>query len=108
MVTFNVILWLSFFGCVIYIQIHTVASIFVLRFVDTWETKMYFLPSQPTMWVDIELDVIHADKDVQKFTDNTLSGIDAAQDKIKCPPDSFNADFCAGCKDGYSDEAMDQ
>jgi hypothetical protein len=26
----------------------------------------------------------------------TLSGIDAAQDKIKCPPDSFNADFCAG------------
>jgi hypothetical protein len=38
----------------------------------------------------------------------TLSGIDAAQDKIKCPPDSFNADFCAGYKDGYSDEAMDQ
>ena len=39
--------------------------------------------------------VIQADEDVQKFTDNKLSGIDAAQDKIKCPPDSFNADFCA-------------
>jgi hypothetical protein len=52
--------------------------------------------------------VIQADKDVQKFNDNKLSGIDANQDKIKCPTDSFNADFCSGYKDGYSDEAMDQ
>jgi hypothetical protein len=52
--------------------------------------------------------VIHADKDVQLFNANKLPGIDAHQDKMKCPPDFFNADFCSGYKDGYSDEAMDQ
>jgi hypothetical protein len=52
--------------------------------------------------------VIQADKDVQLFNADKLSGIDAHQDKIKCPPNSFNADFCLGYKDGYSDEAMDQ
>ena len=52
--------------------------------------------------------VIQADKDVQLFNADKLPGIDANQDKIKCPPDSFNADFYSGYKDGYSDEAMDQ
>jgi hypothetical protein len=31
--------------------------------------------------------VIQADKDVQLFNANKLSGIDAHQDKIKCPAD---------------------
>ena len=66
-------------------------------------------PTKSTDYVSgYRVGVIQADEDVQKFTDNKLSGIDAAQDKIECPPDFFNADFCAGYKDGYSDEAMDQ
>jgi hypothetical protein len=52
--------------------------------------------------------VIKADKDVQLFNANKLPGIDAHQDKIPCPPDSVNADWCSGFRDGYSDEAMDQ
>jgi hypothetical protein len=50
--------------------------------------------------------VIQADKDITNF--DKLGGIDARQDHIKCPPDSINADYCSGFKDGYSDEAMDQ
>ena len=50
--------------------------------------------------------VIQANKDVQNF--DKLGGIDARQEHIKCPPDSVNADWCSGYKDGYSDEAMDQ
>jgi hypothetical protein len=42
--------------------------------------------------------VIQADKDVQLFNADKLPGIYAHQDKIKCPPDSFNADFCLGYK----------
>ena len=52
--------------------------------------------------------VIKADKDVHIFNAIKLPGIDAHQDKIPCPPDSVNADFCSGFRDGYSDEAMDQ
>ena len=37
-----------------------------------------------------------------------LGGIDARQEHIKCPPNSVNADWCSGYRDGYSDEAMDQ
>ena len=50
--------------------------------------------------------VIQADKDVQNF--DKLGGIDARQEHIKCPPNSVNADWCSGYRDGYSDEAMDQ
>jgi hypothetical protein len=70
--------------------------------------KNVFLTKSTDYVIGYRVGVIQADEDVQKFTDNKLSGIDAAQDKIKCPPDSFNADFCASYKDGYSDEAMDQ
>jgi hypothetical protein len=49
--------------------------------------------------------VIQADKDVQNF--EKLGGIDAHQDKIKCPANIIG-DSCLGYKDGYSDEAMDQ
>ncbi|MFL6322376.1 MAG: hypothetical protein ACJ72Q_18130 [Nitrososphaeraceae archaeon] len=52
--------------------------------------------------------VIKADKHVQLMNYGKLNGINADQKDVKCPPDSFNADFCAGYKDGYSDEAMDQ
>jgi len=45
---------------------------------------------------------------VQLFNANKSLGIGTNQDKIKCPPDSINADFCSGFRDGYSDEAMDQ
>jgi len=50
--------------------------------------------------------VIKADDDIKNF--DKLGGIDARQDHIKSPPDSINADFCSGYRDGYSDEAMDQ
>jgi hypothetical protein len=50
--------------------------------------------------------VIQANKDVQNF--DKLGGIDARQEHIKCPPNSVNADYCSGFRDGYSDEAMDQ
>ena len=50
--------------------------------------------------------VIKADDDIKNF--DKLGGIHARQDHIKCPPDSINADFCSGYRDGYSDEAMDQ
>jgi hypothetical protein len=52
--------------------------------------------------------VIKADKDIQLMNDSKINGIQADQKDVKCPPDSFNADFCSGYKDGYSDEAMDQ
>jgi hypothetical protein len=32
------------------------------------------------------------------------SGIHADQKDVKCPPDSVNADFSSGLRDGYSDE----
>jgi len=50
--------------------------------------------------------VIKTDDDIKNF--DKLGGIHARQDHIKCPPDSINADFCSGYRDGYSDEAMDQ
>lgn len=37
--------------------------------------------------------VIQADKDVQLFNADKLLGIDANQDKTKCPPDSVSADW---------------
>jgi len=49
--------------------------------------------------------VIQAHEDVANF--NKLGGIDANQDKIKCPANIIG-DSCLGYKDGYSDEAMDQ
>jgi hypothetical protein len=52
--------------------------------------------------------VIKADKDVQLFNANKLPGIDARQEHIMCPPNSVNADWCSGYRDGYSDEAMSQ
>ena len=52
--------------------------------------------------------VIKADKDVQLLNNGTINGIQADQKDVKCPPDSENADWCSGYKDGYSDEAMDQ
>jgi hypothetical protein len=52
--------------------------------------------------------VIKADKDIQLMNDCKINGIQADQKDVKCPRDSFNADFCFGYKDGYSDEAMDQ
>jgi hypothetical protein len=52
--------------------------------------------------------VIKADKDIQLMNDSKINGIQADQKDVKCPPDSFNADFCSGYKDGFSDEAMDQ
>jgi hypothetical protein len=36
-----------------------------------------------------------------------IGGIDARQDKIKCPP-NFNTQMCQGYKDGYADRAMDE
>jgi hypothetical protein len=50
-------------------------------------------------------EVLQADQDIKTKFDT--QGIDAHQDKIKCPPNS-EADFCLRFKDGYSDEAMDQ
>ena len=45
---------------------------------------------------------------VQLMNDGKLNGINADQKDVKCPPDSINADWCSGYKDGYSDEAMDR
>jgi hypothetical protein len=52
--------------------------------------------------------LVAASQDVKKLDAGQISGIHADQKDVKCPADSFNADFCAGYKDGYSDEAMDQ
>jgi hypothetical protein len=51
--------------------------------------------------------VIQAYKDVQLLNADKIPGIDAHQDKIKCPANIIG-DSCLGYKDGYSDEAMDQ
>ena len=45
---------------------------------------------------------------MQLLNNGTINGIQADQKDVKCPPDSVNADWCSGYKDGYSDEAMDQ
>ena len=49
--------------------------------------------------------VIQANKDVQNF--DKIGGIDARQERIKCPPES-NAELCIGFRDSYSHETMDQ
>jgi hypothetical protein len=49
--------------------------------------------------------VIQANKDVQNF--DKIGGIDARQERIKCPPES-NAELCSGFRDGYSHETMEQ
>ena len=49
--------------------------------------------------------VIQADSDIKTKFDT--HGIDAHQEKIKCPANS-EKDFCVGYKDEYSDEAMDK
>ena len=46
--------------------------------------------------------VLQADQDIKE-----KPNIDANQDHVKCPPQN-TVDYCAGFKDGYSDEAMDQ
>ena len=64
-----------------------------------------FPTKSPDYMVGYRDGVVQAQKDVDHFEQR--GGVDAQHDHIKCPPNSVNADYCAGYKDGYADKAMD-